>query len=61
MTSRPMPAKILIADDEALIVKQLAAFLTTLGYQVETASDGYSVVTAFHKMVQGAKLWVKKS
>lgn len=39
-----MKANILIVDDEAAIRKALVRFLTSLGYQVEAASDGTEAI-----------------
>jgi len=42
-------AKILIADDSALILTMLESSLTPLGHQVIKVSDGYSVIPEVNK------------
>ena len=46
---RTLPPTILVADDDAILLRAYARVLTTNGYRVETAADGQSALDAFQK------------
>jgi EAL domain-containing protein (putative c-di-GMP-specific phosphodiesterase class I) len=44
-----LPPTILVADDDAVLLRAYARVLTTNGYRVETVADGQSALEAFQK------------
>jgi len=44
-----LPPTILVADDDAVLLRAYARVLTTNGYRVETVADGQSALDAFQK------------